>query len=324
MPLGKLAHVGLAKEATFGTAVAATEFVRFNSEGLSEEIEQVMSNAISGIRDAPPNFEGMHTIAGPVSFDVYPNILGHFLRSALGAPVTTQPDVAGSPTVYQHVFTPLQADWSPVCAQPPYTFEIHRALEQAFQYTGCVVNDLMLSFGMDNKIMQANAAIIAKKLALIAKTTASFETTKPFLWNQAVITIGGTGNTDIQTIEFGVQNSLEGRPTLDGTREISRVWSNGNRTFPVNITFEPQDMTEYNRFRAQSEVAASIVFTGEQISGDQNFKLEIDIPKLRYNTFPINVGGAEAITAQVNGEAKYDSALAYAMRVTLTNTKQSY
>jgi hypothetical protein len=324
MPFGGLTHVGLGKETTWGTAVAASDYLRFASEGINEEIEQILSESIGGIVDESASFEGAHTISGDVSFEVYPNILGHLLRSALGAPVTTQPDALNNPTVYQHVFTPVQSNFSNVCTLPPYTFEVHRDLEQAFQYAGGVVNELMLSFGSDNKIMQGSASIIAKALSLIAKTTPSFETTNPFLWDQATITIGGSINTDIQTAEVGVQNSLEGRATLNGTKQISRIWRTGKRAFPVNLTFDLKDMTEFNRFRSQSEVAAKIELVGPVISGSHNIKLVIDIPKLRYTAFPINVGGSETITAQVNGVAKYDPASTSAMKFTLINTKSAY
>lgn len=321
---GGLAHLGLGKETTWGTPVAATDYIRFVSEGINEEIEQVISEALDAKFDEGASFEGLHNISGDITGDVYPTMLGHLLRSALGAPVTTQPDAAANPTVYQHVFTPTQTRFSNVCELPPYTYEVHRDMAQAFQYAGAVTDSLKFSFGTDTKIMQATASIIAKALALITKSTPSFETTAPFLWNQAVITIAGAGNTDISTLEFGVENSLEGRATLDGTKNISRIWRSGKRRFPLSFTFDVQDLTEYNRFRNQSEVAASIVLTGAQITGTYNYKLQIDIPKLRYEAFPLNVGGAETITVQANGVAKYDAATSAAMKFTLTNTKNSY
>ncbi|MFC4768742.1 phage tail tube protein [Effusibacillus consociatus] len=324
MPYGSLSHVGLGKETTWGTAVAATDYLKFVSESLTEEIEQVISEALDAKFDEGASFEGLHTISGDVSFDVYPNVLGHILRMAWGAPVTTQPDAVGNPTVYQHVFTPVQTNFSNVCALPPYTFEVHRDLENAFQYAGAVANSLMFSFGTDTKIMQAVMNVIAKKLALIAKTTPSFETTNPFLWHQATVTINAAANSDVQTLEFGIENNMEGRATLDGTKEINRIWRNGKRSFPVNFTFDPKDLTEYNRFRNQNEVTAKIELVGALISGTYNYKLTIDIPKLRYTTFPINAGGAGAITAQVNGAAKYDATAAHAMKVTLINTKNTY
>ncbi len=324
MPFGALAHIGIGKETAWGTAVSATDYIKFASEGITEEIEQVLAESIDGTVDEGASFEGTHTITGDLTFDVYPNIVGHLLRAAFGAPVTTQPDAVGNPTVYQHVFTPVQSNFSNVCALPPYTFEVHRDLAQAFQYAGSVVNDLTFSFGTDSKIMQGTAAIIAKKLALITKTTPSFETTQPFLWNQAKITIAGADNKDVQTLEFGVNNNLEGRATLDETREISSVLRNGRRAFPISFTFDLKDLTEFNRFRSQTEVAAKIELTGALISGTYNHKITIDIPKLRYTAFPINVGGAEVITAQVEGAAKYDPVTASSMKITLINTRATY
>ncbi|WP_141434384.1 phage tail tube protein [Bacillus sp. 03113] len=320
MPFGALAHVGIGKETTWGTPVAASDYIKFASEGFTEEIEQVMSETMNGTVDEGASYEGGRTVAGDLSFDVYPNIVGHLLRSAFGAPVTTMLEAG----VYQHVFTPVQANFSNVCALPPYTFEVHRDFEQAFQYIGAVVNELTFSFGTDSKIMQGSAAVIAKKLEMIAKTTPSFETTNPFLWHQAAITIDGVDNDDLQTLEFGINNNLEGRATLDGTKEVSRILRNGKRAFTVSFTFDLKDLAEYNRFRSQSEVASKIELTGSAIGGSNNFKITIDIPKLRYTAFPINVGGAETITAQVEGTAKYDAASANAMKITLINTKSSY
>jgi hypothetical protein len=320
MPFGALAHIGLGKETTWGTAVAADDYIRFASEGMTEEIEQVISENIAGIVDEGASYEGMHNVSGDLSFDVYPNVAGHLLRSAFGAPVTT----SVNESVYKHVFTPVQTSFSSLSALPSYTLEIHRDLQQAFQYAGSVVNDLTFSFGTDTKIMQGSAAIIAKALTLVAKTTPNFEATNPFLWNQAKVTIDGTQNSDIQTLSFGVNNSLEGRSTLNQKKEISRIQRNGKRVFPVSFTLDLSDLSEYNRFRAQSEVSAVIELTGALIDGTNNFSLKIEIPKLRYNAFPINVGGSETITASVEGSAKYDPASAHAMKITLVNTKATY
>lgn len=324
MPFGQIAHLGIGKETTWGTPVAASDYLPLISEGLNKDIEQVISQAKKGIVDEPASFEGLHTIGGDVSAEVHPGSIGHLLRAAFGAPVTTQPDGVGSPTVYQHVFTPVQDNFAADCALPPYSLEVHRDLASAFQYAGALTNDLNLSFGTDTKIMQASASIIAKALALITKTTPSFETTDPFRWHQAVINIGGSASNDIQTLSFGITNSLEGKPTLNGTKEISRIKRNGVRAFPVSLTFDLTDLTEFNRFLNQTEVATTIVLTGAAIDGSYDYKLSVDIPKLRYTAFPINVGGAEQLTVAATGTAKYDAASSYGMKVTLINTTVSY
>lgn len=324
MPFGQIAHLGIGKETTWGIPVAASDYLQLISEGLNKDIEQVISQAKKGIVDEPASFEGLNSIAGDVSAEVHPGSIGHLLRSALGAPVTTQPDGVGNPTVYQHVFTPVQDNFAPECALPPYTLEVHRDLAQAFQYAGAVVNDLNFSFGTDTKIMQGSASVIAKALALIAKTTPSFENTEPFRWHQATITINAGQNNDVQTLNFGVNNALEGKPTLNGSKEISRIKRNGVRTFPIGLTFDVTDLTEFNRYDGQNEVAAKIELVGALISGTYNYKLTIDIPKFKYTAFPINVGGADQLTVAATGVAKYDSASSHAMKVTLINTTTAY
>lgn len=324
MPFGVRSHIGIGKEVTYGTPVVATEYLRFASESLNEEIEQVISENIIGIVDESPSYEGMHNIAGDISGDVYPNVVGHLMRAAFGAPTTTQPDATNNPTVYQHVFTPVQDNFSNTCSLPPYTVEVHRDFEQAFQYAGASVNELNFSFGTDSKIMQFTAAMIARKLTLISKTIPNLENTNPFLWNQATITLDGAESSDLSTVQFGVNNSLEARATLDGTREVSRVLRNGARTLPISFSTEMNDLTEFNKFRAQTEIPAKIELTGSLIAGTHNYKITVDIPKLRYSAFPINVGGTGAITAQVTGSAKYDQTSLYGMKITLVNTTASY
>jgi hypothetical protein len=323
LPFGALSHVGFGRETKWGVAASVTDYFRFVSESLTEEIEQLISGVAPGI-DEGTSYEGSHTLTGDVVIETFPDVMGFLLGAAFGTPVTTRLDPVSNPTVYQHIFTPSKQSFSQDCALPPYTLEIHRDLEQAFRYSGCAVNELVFSFGTDNKIMTATASMIAKSVSLIAPTTPTYESTAPFLWHQASILIDGETISDIQTLDFGVNNSLEGRSTLNGTKEISRIKYAGNRSFPINLTLDLTDLTEFERFRSQSEVAVQIALTGEVISGAYRFKIMIDIPKFRYNTFPITLSGAETVTAQVNSTAKYDASSLNAIQITLINTMPSY
>lgn len=89
MPSGRLAFVGLAKETTPGTPVAATNYHRFRGgEAVRTEIEEVTPPNILGVFDEGPTYQGLKTHGGDIPFDAHPNILGFYLLSALG-PVTT-------------------------------------------------------------------------------------------------------------------------------------------------------------------------------------------------------------------------------------------
>lgn len=99
---GKLTHFGVAPETTFGTAVGATSYLKYNSESISLSIEDLMEASLNAIRDEGASYEGLNSIAGDSVHEVHPAGLGILLRSALGAPRTT--NNTGS---YTHVYTPL-------------------------------------------------------------------------------------------------------------------------------------------------------------------------------------------------------------------------
>lgn len=99
---GKLTHLGFAKEVVFGTPVGATTYLKYSSESLTKSIEDLMEASLNARRDEGDSYEGLGAIAGDSVHEVHPAGLGHLLRAALGAPVTT--DLTGS---YKHVYTPL-------------------------------------------------------------------------------------------------------------------------------------------------------------------------------------------------------------------------
>lgn len=101
MALGQLGHVGIAKETVFGTAVGATNYLKFNTESLTLSIEDLIEASLNAIRDESTSYEGLGTIAGDTVHEIHPIDVGFLLRSALGQPATT--DRTGS---FKHIYTP--------------------------------------------------------------------------------------------------------------------------------------------------------------------------------------------------------------------------
>jgi hypothetical protein len=325
MPVGSHAHVGLAKEVTFGTPVAAAKYVPFISESVVSNVEQVMSGANRGIYEESDSYNGGKTYQGDIVFDAHPNVLGDFLRSLLGAPVTTQPDAVNSPTVYLHTFTPTQTSFSTDCDLPPYTFEVHRDAASAWQYTGSVVNSLSLQIGTGQKIARATTNIIAKSATTIVKTTPSFETTVPFLFDGLAVTLGGSAYANIEDLTLTITNNVEGVMTLNQSREVTKMRRNGYRTFNLQYTIDfDGTLSQYNDFINGTERSMDIVLTGGIIEDALPFKLTLTMPKVRYAAFPVNVGNPNRITVQVAAMAKYNQASGYALRAALQNSVAAY
>ena len=327
MSIGRRGHIGLGIEEPlnggtggWGKGVASGVYLPFVSESLSRDIEQLISAAQKGIVDESPSYSGLKSIGGDVVVEVYPNSFGYLLASALGHPTSA---LAGT-LAYSHEFEPSQEDWDTNCPIQPYTFEVYRDNGDAFRYLGGVVNTLNVSFGTSEKIMRATAGIIGKDYESLEKTEPSHETTNPFKWEQAVIKIATVQNNDIESFNFNLNNGLIGVPTLNNTSLISRIYRDAARTVECGMTIDFVNQTQYAIFEAQTEQAFEITLTGAKIETvteiDHHYKMIIEIPKLRYTAYPINVSGDGRISSSVSGRAKYDTSKGYAIKITLTNT----
>jgi hypothetical protein len=311
--IGIFSHLGVGKEVAWGTPIAATAYLPLISESIVNEIEQVMEPELRGIADEPPQYEGLHSVKGDVVVLCKPSTLGYLLRSCLGAPASG----AGPP--YTHVFTPTNTAFSATCELPPYTLEIDRDVASAFQYAGCVVDSLEISFSTTDKLLRATASILGKSVALIAPTAVSHEAADPFLWKEASFTLGGGAITTIESFSIRFSNNLVGVESLNATELISRIDRNGFRVFDINLTFPVLDTTEYTRFEAQGETTLEV-----DIVKDANNELKFETSKLRYVAYPLGTAGPERRTVAISAKGKYDSALGGGVIATLKNTTASY
>lgn len=225
----------------------------------------------------------------------------------------------------QHVFIPRQAtDFHADCPINPYTLEVYRDQGQAFQFLGAIINTLALSFSTTDKILKATNGIIAKNLGDTPKTAPSFETTDPFTWEQAIISIAGSPNNDIESFGINYDNLCIGKYALNNTAILRKIIRSGFRTIPVNFTIDFVDRTEYDKFIQGTEQAFQVRFVGAECEAGYYYTLQIDIPKFRYLTYPVNMGGPGPIVCGVTGKAKYDASLGYPFKITLINLETGY
>jgi len=324
MAIGQLSHLGIGKETTWGTPVTVTDYLKFTSETLALAIEELVSTSLSAKRDEPDSYEGLGSVSGDIVCEVHPNTIGLILNSWFGSVTTTQPEPTAAPSVYQHVFTPTNTPFSTDCILPPYTIEIHRDLDKAFQYSGCVANVLSFTFGVGAKILSLTSTWISKDVSLITKTTPSYDATEPFLWNTGVISIGGTTYKLVETLTFTLENGLVGIPLLDGTKRIAKIVGDAFRFGTISPTFHVEDTSKFSNFVNWTTEAWNLKFEGAEIEGGYKWTIEFDFPKVLYTAYPVNVGGPGRLTVGASGKLKYDATAGYLAKVTLINTKSSY
>jgi len=144
-------------------------------------------------------------------------------------------------------------------------------------------------------------SVIGAGFAKSAKQTPSYPAGSEYVWDQCSISLGGTAIDEMSTISLTFNNNLEGKGTLNFSKFFNRIKRAGYRTIEISGTLLFTNQTEADAFRNQTE--RRLVITTKQ---GCSF-LEIDIPSMRYNVFPVNIGGPGQIEVGFSGSAKYNS-----------------
>jgi len=228
----------------------------------------------------------------------------------------------------QHIFIPRLDDFHVDCPLNPYTLEVYRDQGDSFQFLGEIVNTLKLDFSTTDKILKATCGMIGKNLGDISKTCVGLEVTNPFLWNDAVISIGDSPviNNDILSFGIDYNNACKARYTLNQTVIPRSIIRDGFRTTIVNFVIDFVDRTEYDKFLLGSEQAFQVKFEGAVCDDPVKYTLQIDMPKVQYKAFPIFIGGPGRLTCAVNAKANYDATagVLHAIKAKLINLQPSY
>lgn len=319
---GSQAFLGIASEAAWGTPVAAANYIPIISESWGTELEWIKDMGLRANYAEGDQYPGLASSGGEFVLDARPSIIGWILRGVLGPPNTT-----GLSPTFTHVFAPRTTAFAADCPLNPHTLEIFRDLGQSHQYAGSVFNSLRLEFGASQKLLRATVGGLSKgKPVEIAKTVPIFEVAEPFKWRQLTFKLGDTiaavaTLAYLESFGLTINNGMEGVETTAGAAAdaIGLVARNNLRVVDFQATFALSDLVEYQKFLAATDRAFDITF-----SVDANTSLQIKLPKVKYEAFPIPVGGPGRLSVQVTGKAKYSAADTYDVQMTLKNAVATY
>ena len=309
--VGALSFLGLGRETTWNTPVAASAFFPFSSESLKVSIEPIAEAQIRGVLDQSPRYKGLITIGGSFSGPVYPSLIGHLLRAALGAPTTT------GIGPYTHTFNPTQGRFSNSAALPPYSITVGRdgAIER---YSGCVCQSLSFSFAKGG-MLTFEAQWIGASYDYPGAPTVALPTDTPFTLD-ALVQRNGVAFGSLQDISIAINNNIEGVRTINNNGGIiSRVAWNGMRTIEVSGTADFDNNTLYNDFLAFGDTPWLFEW-----SQGANTRLTLTFPAMKNLDGSPNVGGEGRITLPFSLSAEYDFATGGAMQAVLVNNVASY
>lgn len=314
---GLLGHIGIAKETTWGTAVAAVDYFESMSEGLTAVPDRFETrNIVAGMFE-PDDEAGVQRLAGDVAFAGHPVPLGHFLNGVLG---NNSSSVVLSGFLFQNKFNVRTDDINSLHPLPAYTFEIFRDIGSAQQYDGAQVTALTLAI-QPNQDLRCTASIIAKGTRNIANTTASFPGSPVgfFQFDTCSVSMNGVGVSIVEALSVSIDNQVEGIPALNASTEIARIKRTGPPMIRVTGTVALEEILDYQRLINQTEFPFLVHLTKAN-----SFSLLIDVPRLVYTGFPLGMAGRERQTVAFNATGRYHTGSNQAIEITLTTTKSDY
>lgn len=302
-----LRQVGVAKETTWGTAVAPTssdQFVPIMNPKYEDVIESVLDQ---GLRSRASQDQGYYQgfRYGKYSFETYayPEVAGNLLMSILGS------DGWASGTT--HPLTVLNTGLS-----PSYTIQDFYGISgtNSRSMAGCYADTITLSAVSGGPVKLA-CSYLGKFAALVAKPTLAYTTQQPVIPWQGAATINSVAN--LKLIQFDLtlkRQNVEGIKAL-GAQDISAAFS-GQLEVTGKMMFAPTDDTEYLLYSTTGQAAfpLSIVFT----SGSNT--ITISCTKTNFET-PTTLDMAPYLKTNVSFRAWDNATDAGATKITVVGGK---
>ena len=307
MSYGFKGIIGISKESVFGTEVARALFFEAMSEGLTPDRERFETANITGSFLEPPDQAGLERIAGPIEFSAHAEVLGLFLLSSLGG-VDSVEDL-GSPGTFDHTFDQIAADVGLLNPTPTFSIEIQRDVPQAQLYLGSIVNTLQIAFAVSQDV-RITAGMIAKSTLNVTETpnpTSLIPTVPdaPFVFDQVALQTGASlGALDpasvlIEALTVNIDSQLDGIAVFNATNTIAKLRRRGPQMVRLSGTIAFDDLVDYNKFRTQQEFALKATTTL-----DADHVLELEFPKLVFDSFPLGITGRERLTVSFSAKGR--------------------
>ena len=306
-------YIGIGQESTFGSGATITDYVEALSESLSAEFDRYDLKNIIGTLAPPDDEAGVLRVGGDVSFPVNPANVGRFLQ---GFFFSNQVTTVLSGFLFTNRFTSTSSTHNATSILPSYEVEVFRDVTSAQRYTGCVMNTFQLNV-QPNNALAMTVGMIGRDTALKAKSTPTFpgSPAKPFTFDTASLSLGGSATTLIETLNIEGNNNLHGIPALNLSKRIAKVRRAGHQEINISGVIDFEDTTEYLKFLNQTEQSMKL-----SVTKADSFQMVVDLPRVVYTAFPMGISGRDRLLVNFAGKAFYHSGSGTAIEVALTTT----
>lgn len=306
--LSALGYLGIAKETTFGTAVAPTVYIPYDSIKNEDDIKKTVDEGRRGVLSkefAVYNTTRMSKI--DIETLGYPDTIGYFLSGILGKDTVT-----GASAPYTHKFQVLDNNAS------SFTLADYNVVAgtQERRYPGAIIDEVAFKFD-DDGAMKVSAKYQSKVSTLVTKTTPTQNVLKPFQGWMANLSLGGTTNANMLggdlTIKRDNQLIFAGNNTQDPTKYIT-----GRIEISGKLTFDVDSETEWLLFTNGTQQSIQVQFQIDASNSLTFLFTKTDITKAVIDR------GNEYVRVDMDFKALYNATDAGLCQITLLNAVASY
>jgi hypothetical protein len=298
--------LGLAKETTAGTPVAAAVFVpvtELSSEDVRNYVpDQAMrGSAVDTYNQVATQGWGTLSCGGPAFLDT----IGYILKGILGAE-----DISGAGP-YVHVLSVLNSG----TYQPPtYTLYDYNGYE-ARRFPYGMWNSCQLSYGADALLTHSSQAM-AQASTGVAKPTQSFSAVPATAAYKTVVTVGGSASTLVTSAQITIARPTNPIIALNASTSPTAIWGTSVAVSGQLVALYEDDAfltpmlngtatsVELSLTDTSSNIldikATSGLFTQANIARNSNGYMEITVPfSGTANTTDANTAGGGYSPAKV-------------------------
>jgi hypothetical protein len=291
-------YLGIAKEATKGTAVAPTDFIPVMKDTLKpvDIIDPLYDQGLRGSNVLNYNYiPGRAHSTVDYGGAVFADTIGYSIAGVLGSVATT-----GSSAPYTHTISLKNSNSAGTDDQPiSYTLTDFYGVETR-SYPGCQFSDFSLKFNADG-MLEHDTKTMGYESEVVSVPTPSFSTVLPTPVWQGTVSIGGST----------VANAMSGN--IDMKRPATPVYGISQTQNPYNVFLGPLEVTgkitfimetdaELTRFLTNTQPA--IVLNWAYGTGAAALQIRATITKGAYTAAAIERGQDYVqITIDLNGQS---------------------
>lgn len=302
------AQVGFKSESTVGTAVTVDQFTPFLSEGLGQRITYLDTQTISARHTLSVTKQGTKEVGGPLSLELANTDLATLLTHMMGSVSTS------GTGPYTHTATPGDLEGK------SFTVQIGKpdsgGTVRPFTYAGCKVGSWTISANVGSIALLDLDVIGMTETTATALASASYDSTwEPFTFTEASLTLAGSSIATVRSLSITGNNAIERRIRL-GSGTSKQPLQIGRRSYTGTVSMDFDDLTEYAKYVAGTEVALVATFN----NGTQTLTVTANV---QYVGDTPAVGGQQLVEQTLPFRCLHSSSDSSAITLTLVNSEAS-